>query len=104
MHQVTTALEQAIHAAKDFKYWLDIQPKGQLFHPAGGDPRNCAAYQSAANALLAAEQALASGQKTPTTGIDIRCPPVSQESDTPHKSESLLDKGAFLAASLATEY
>lgn len=58
MSQITPTFEQVIQAAQEFKYLLDIQPKGSLFYPAGGDPRDCAHYKAAAEALRTAEQAL----------------------------------------------
>jgi hypothetical protein len=59
MQSPTTAARcDAVQAAKDFKYWLDIQPPGAVFHPGGGDARATDAYEKAENLLRAAEATL----------------------------------------------
>lgn len=52
------ALRCAVQAAKNFKYWIDIQPPGKVFHPSGKDVRSTDAYAKAAELLDAAETAL----------------------------------------------
>lgn len=32
--------ENLLHAARDLRYWIEIQPVGKVFHPAGGDLRD----------------------------------------------------------------
>lgn len=49
---------QAVQAAMDFKYWIDIQAPGTVFHPSGKDVRETDAYKRAAELLDGAECAL----------------------------------------------
>lgn len=51
---IDNALHDAIKAANEFKYFLDIQPKGKCFHPSGLDARNTDAYKSACDLLAKA--------------------------------------------------
>jgi hypothetical protein len=52
------ALRDAVRAAQDFKYWLDIQAPGTAFHPSGVDARTTDAYTRATKQLEAAEATL----------------------------------------------
>lgn len=56
--ETTNALRDAVQAARDFKYWLDIQAPGEAFHPSGADARATDAYAKAAQLLDAAEATL----------------------------------------------
>jgi len=56
--QTADALRDAVRAARDFKYWLDIQAPGTTFHPIGADLRTTDAYTMASEQLNAAEAAL----------------------------------------------
>ena len=62
--QTATALRDAVQAAKDFKYWLDIQRPGAVFHPCGEDVRTTTAYAKAAERLDAAEATLKRAQSS----------------------------------------
>lgn len=44
-------LEAVLAAARDLKYWLDIQKPGALFHPSGGDVRDSDGYKQACRLL-----------------------------------------------------
>ena len=62
--QKTDALRDALQAAKDFKYWLDIQAPGVAFHPSGTDVRTTDASAKAAELLDAAETMLKRAQSS----------------------------------------
>ncbi len=62
--QKEDALRDAVQAAKDFKYWLDIQAPGTAFHPSGKDVRTTDAYTKAAGLLDAAETTLKLAQRS----------------------------------------
>lgn len=66
--------EQIIKVASDFKYWLDIQSPGKLFHPSGDDVRKSDAYKKASKLLLEASSNLAQGTQSPNEVLLIIMP------------------------------
>lgn len=56
--QIIRALSDAVVAAAEFKYWLDIQHPGSLFDPSGADARATTAFAQAAESLARAQTAL----------------------------------------------
>lgn len=92
------ALRDAVQAAKDFKYWLDIQAPGTAFHPSGNDARATDAYTKAAALLDAAEAMLKSTQSSErprqvlVLAVPVRDVVAEDGADTPAGALDVLSK------------
>mgnify|MGYP000453946312 FL=1 len=98
--QKTDALRDAVQAAKDFKYWLDIQAPGVAFHPSGTDARTTPAYANAAELLDAAETMLKRAQSSDSPRqvlvlvVPVRDVVAEDGTDTPADALDVLSKVA----------
>ncbi len=98
--RTANALRDAVKAANDFKYWLDIQTPGTVFHPSGADVRATEAYATAAKMLDAAEAALKRTQSSESPrqvlvlAVPVRDVVAEDGTDTPASALDVLAKGA----------